>query len=74
MYDTIPFLSSLSKLWRADRVKYFSNTGKNEKRTQDYTDFENKINLFPIMGLKATCTFPEALLPSTFIGLVEKDA
>jgi len=57
MCDRIPFLRSLSKLQRACSVKYFSNTGKNEKRTQVYADFENKINLFPVMRLKTTHRF-----------------
>lgn len=71
MYVTIPFLNSLSKLLRAYSVKYFSKT---EKSTQDHADFENKINLFSLMELKATHRFPEALLTSSFIGIVKRNA
>lgn len=58
MYVAILFLSNLSKLLRAYSVKYFSKT---EKRTQDYADFENKIDLFLVMELKATHRFLKAL-------------
>lgn len=74
LYDSIAFLSSLWELLRACSVKYLSDTGKNKKREVDYADFESKINLFLLTGLKAICRFPGALLPSTFIGRVKKDA